>query len=162
MKNEIERKYLVNSDQWRGLAERSFDICQAYLANTTKSSIRVRLSDDRASINIKSTHSLMERVEYDYEIPYFEGQNLVRTLCEGEPLYKTRHIVRYKSHLWEIDEFSGRNAGLIIAEIELGKASEIFEKPSWVGAEVTDFKRFYNHQLVIRPYLSWLPKERDI
>ena len=160
MSKEIERKYLVQSDCWRDNCERSIRILQAYLANTEKTSVRIRLSDDRADLNIKSTYSLIERDEYNYEIPWNEGRQMLESLCESKPLEKTRHIVQYADRIWEIDEFGGRNAGLIIAEIELGNASEEFEKPPWLGIEVTDFERFYSHRLAHRPYLDWQVEER--
>ncbi|MGR8947393.1 MAG: CYTH domain-containing protein [Gammaproteobacteria bacterium] len=157
---EIERKYLVSSDEWRESCQHTIEIRQAYLANTANASIRIRVSDNRAHINLKSTHSLMAREEYDYEIPLAEGTQMMERLCEGYMISKTRHHVIHREQLWEIDEFHAHNKGLIVAEIELDSAAQNVQIPPWLGVEVTDFPRFYNHWLSKRPFCLWREDER--
>ncbi len=159
MPEEIERKFLLKDDSWRSQVERSFDMAQGYLGNSQQCSIRVRVSDETANLNIKSATLGVYRQEYDYVIPVDEAREILDTLADKPLIEKTRHIVRYGEHTWEIDEFFGDNAGLIVAEIELGSADEAFEKPAWLGADVSDDPRYYNVCLVSEPYACW-PENR--
>lgn len=152
---EIERKFLLRDDSWHDSADEGVLIRQGYLAGSEKSSIRIRVADDKANINIKSATLDITRQEYEYPIPLAEANEMLDTLCEGPLIEKTRYHVHHEKHLWEIDVFSGDNRGLIVAEVELGSADEDFERPNWLGEEVSDDARYYNVCLVKHPYKDW-------
>ncbi|MBT3812564.1 MAG: CYTH domain-containing protein [Gammaproteobacteria bacterium] len=152
---EIERKFLLANENWRDLVSKSIYYRQGYLNSDKHSSVRIRVSDDTAKINIKSATIGAQRQEYEYDIPADDAHELLNTLCHKPLVEKTRHIVVNKQHIWEIDEFAGENSGLIVAEIELSHVKEAFEKLDWVGEEVTEDVRYYNNQLAKQPYTSW-------
>ncbi len=152
---EIERKFLVRDDSWRSRADRGICMRQGYLASDPASSVRVRLSGDRACLNIKSATSAIRRLEYDYEIPLAEGREILQQLCKGRCVEKTRYRVEHAGHLWEVDVFEGDNAGLVVAEIELDDEDEVFERPAWLGEEVSDDPRYYNMNLAEHPFSRW-------
>lgn len=152
---EIERKFLIKNDSWWPAVSHSTQIRQAYLAPPSKASVRIRVEGDKANINIKSATLGMERMEYEYPIPKQEALEMLDNLCDKPQISKNRHRVQYGNHTWEIDEFFGDNAGLIVAEIELNAADEAFEIPDWLGKEVTDDKRYYNVSLAKYPYKDW-------
>lgn len=163
---EIERKFLVTGDGWRGAAERIQPMAQGYLndfaaveAGAQKASVRVRIEGERAFLNIKSREAGHTRQEFDYPVPLEDARQLL-ALCVGGRIEKRRHYVRHAGHLWEVDEFLGENAGLVVAEIELESAGEAFAAPAWLGAEVTDLVRYYNLALADHPYSRWSPAER--
>ena len=157
---EIERKFLVVGDTWRREATRSERMSQGYLAGPpARCSVRVRIAGDTAHLNIKSVTLGVERDEYEYAIPMADAERLLATLA-GERVEKVRHYVERDRHLFEIDEFLGDNAGLVIAEVELGHADEEFPRPSWLGREVSDLPRYYNLNLATRPYSMWSAEER--
>jgi len=151
---EIERKFLVRKDLWRppgnGAACR-----QGYLSRTRECVVRVRTADDRAYLAIKGAVSEMTRREFEYEIPFEDAEVLLSEYCEKPLIEKTRYCVAYKGLRWEVDLFSGENEGLVIAELELRAEDQAFEKPDWVGKEVTGDPRYYNANLVGRPFLRW-------
>jgi adenylate cyclase len=155
MATEIERKFLLRDDGWRAEADDGEAICQGYLAGSEKSSIRVRVAGDKANLNIKSAKLDVTRQEYEYDIPLAEANELLNTLCEGPLIEKIRYHVRHGNHLWEVDVFGGDNDGLVVAEIELASTEEAFEKPDWLGEEVSNDKRYYNVCLVKHPYKDW-------
>lgn len=155
MASEIERKFLLADDSWRQQVERSIPQVQGYLSSIESCSIRIRISGDKGSLNIKSATLGVSRHEYDYPIPLDEACEILDRLCIKPLIEKTRHIVRVAGHAWEIDEFKGANYGLIVAEIELTNAEENFVRPSWLGAEVSDAPRYYNVCLVEHPYKDW-------
>ena len=155
MATEIERKFLLLDDTWRSEIEKSICIRQGYLAGSEKSSIRVRIGGDQANINIKSATLGVTRSEYEYPIPVNEANEILDLLCEGPLIEKTRYYVPHGNHCWEIDVFSGENDGLIVAEIELARVDEDFERPDWLGEEVSDDTRYYNVCLVKHPYKNW-------
>ena len=155
MATEIERKFLLLDDTWRSEIEKSQTIRQGYLAGSEKSSIRVRIADDQANINIKSATLDVTRSEYEYPIPVNEANEILDLLCEGPLIEKTRYYVPRGDHCWEIDVFSGDNDGLIVAEVELAEVDEEFERPDWLGEEVSDDARYYNVCLVKHPYKEW-------
>ena len=163
---EIERKFLVSGDGWRAAAERSEAMAQGYLnqvdglAGGDLASVRVRLEGPRAALNIKSCEPGRSRQEFEYPLPVEDARALL-ALCTGGRVEKRRHYVRHGAHLWEVDEFEGDNAGLVVAEIELASADEAFARPDWIGAEVTDAPRYYNLALATRPYAQWSQAERD-
>lgn len=152
---EIEHKFLLANDGWRKHISRSVKYRQGYLSSQPTSSIRIRISDKQAWLNIKSATIGTHRHEYEYEIPVTDANEIISNLC-GKPLIeKTRHFVIDDGNLWEIDEFEGCNQGLCIAEIELSSIGQSFAKPDWLGEEVTHDLRYYNNNLAIRPYLEW-------
>ena len=155
MAEEIERKFLLRNDDWRQAVVETRDYRQGYMANTDRCSIRIRLSADRAHINIKGATLTIRRREYDYEIPYEDGLEMLEGFCQDAIVEKRRHIVDYAGHRWEIDVFSGQNAGLVMAEIELADVDEPFERPPWLGEEVSDDPRYYNVYLARHPYTRW-------
>lgn len=150
---EIEHKFLLRDERWRLEIERSISMKQAYLGGNGVS-IRVRIAEDSATINIKQLRLGREREEFEYPVPMADGLRLFE-LAGGGKVEKTRHHVRHAGMLWEIDEFTGRNAGLIVAEIELERAGQEFDLPAWVGQEVTDEDRYYNVALALQPYDTW-------
>jgi adenylate cyclase len=157
---EIERKFLVGSDAWRRRARRRVAMRQGYLCDTGgKASVRVRIEGRVAHLNIKGAVVGRRRAEYDYRIPIAEARELLDTLCVGR-VEKLRHYVTSGPHTWEIDEFGGDNAGLVVAEIELRRVDESFVTPAWLGREVTDERRYYNHSLALHPYSRWPASER--
>ena len=120
---------------------------------------RVRIAGDRAFLNLKSRELGHTRQEFDYPIPVDDARALL-ALSVGGLIDKRRHLVEHAGHLWEVDEFLGANAGLVVAEIELDSADEAFDRPEWIGAEVTDSARYYNLALATRPYSQWSAAER--
>lgn len=155
MPSEIERKFLVQDDGWRQLARDPVRIRQGYIIGSTKASVRVRVSGERAWLNIKSATVGVSRAEFDYEIPLYEAEQLIDTLCVRPLIEKTRYFVDHAGHCWEVDVFEGDNAGLVVAEIELGAEDESFERPPWAGKEVSQDPRYYNAALVNLPYSRW-------
>jgi adenylate cyclase len=158
---EIERKFLVTGDGWRTAAHEVVPMGQGYLNDagslregTMNASVRVRIAGGAAFLNIKSRELGHTRQEFEYPIPVEDARALL-ALCVGGRIEKRRHLVRHAGHLWEVDEFLGDNAGLVVAEIELGRADEAFERPGWLGGEVTDDPRYYNLALAERPYARW-------
>ena len=152
---EIERKFLVTSDAWRAQARGRELLRQGYLESGERSSIRVRTAGDRAWLNIKARRSGMTRLEFEYLIPLADADEILNELCKGPRVEKYRHEVPWGGHLWEVDEFLGANRGLVVAEIELSEETESFERPTWLGEEVTHDERYYNFNLAKRPYGEW-------
>ncbi len=164
---EIERKFLVTGDGWRAAAHEVVPMAQGYINDMAamgeggqKASVRVRIQGDAAYLNLKSLQLGHTRQEFDYPIPVEDARALL-ALCVGGRVEKRRHYVRHAGHLWEVDEFLGENAGLIVAEIELDAADETFVKPDWIGKQVTDGRRYYNLALASRPYAQWSREERE-
>ncbi|MCW8963638.1 MAG: CYTH domain-containing protein [Gammaproteobacteria bacterium] len=152
---EIERKYLLKSDGWRKDIDRSQIYRQGYLKQDGKCTVRVRIGGKQAHLNIKGASKSISRAEYEYEIPMQEAGEMLDNLCVGSVIEKTRHLVKHGSHIWEIDVFQGDNAGLIVAEIELSAEDESFERPAWLGEEVSEDPRYLNASLVTKPFCSW-------
>lgn len=163
---EIERKFLVVGDAWRALATRRVLMRQGYMTDENgRSSIRVRLQGVEARLNIKASVVGRSRAEYDYPMPVKDAREILDTLCVGL-VDKTRHYIEIPARgldrnlTWEIDEFAGANAGLIVAEVELRHIEQEFKRPDWLGAEVTEERRYYNHALALHPYLDWPEQDR--
>ncbi len=152
---EIEHKFLVLDDSWKKMVTESFEYKQGYLSSDSKRSIRVRTSSAKAWINIKSATIGTQRHEYEYEIPLQDGIEILLTLCQKPLIEKTRYLIPYQEHVWELDVFTGDNEGLIVAEIELSSKGENFAKPDWVGQEVSFDLRYYNNNLCKHPYKKW-------
>lgn len=155
MATEIEHKFLLRDDRWRQQVERSVRMRQGYLTSDARCSVRVRVAGGQGFLNLKSGTLGIQRSEYEYSIPLAEAEEILDTLCEKPLLEKTRHFVRFGDHLWEIDEFAGANAGLIVAEVELSCPDEPFVRPDWAGEDVSHDIRYYNSQLVRHPYATW-------
>ena len=152
---EIEHKFLLKNNDWRKQVARSIKYKQGYLSAQPTSSIRVRISDTQAWLNIKSATIGSHRNEYEYEIPLLDANEILSTLCAKPIIEKTRHFVVDDNNTWEIDEFSGVNQGLIVAELEISEIGKVFTKPFWLGLEVTDDLRYYNNNLARYPYTEW-------
>lgn len=155
MAKEIERKFTIINDSWRSCVSHSSHYRQGYMGQADKASVRVRLQDDRAYLNIKSATLGIERQEYEYEIPVKDANEILNTLCEKPLIEKKRYFVEHAGKEWEIDVFEGDNAGLIVAEIELDSSNEYFELPPWAGEDVSHDTRYYNVCLVKHPYKDW-------
>ena len=152
---EIERKFLVVNDSWRESASAGMRYRQGYLSTDPGNSVRVRVSGDRAWLNIKSATVGVTRREYEYEIPAADAHGILEELCVKPLIEKMRFIVEHDSRDWEIDVFEGDNAGLVVAEIELESADEVFTLPAWAGEDVSSDVRYYNQRLVEHPFSSW-------
>lgn len=153
---EIERKFLVTSEAFKNDAITQNRIAQGYLSSVPERTVRVRIKGDKGFLTIKgiSSESGMSRFEWEQEIPVDEAKKLL-FLCEKGVIDKTRFEVKSGHHLFEIDVFHGENEGLIMAEIELNSENETFEKPNWLGEEVTNDSRYYNSYLSNNPYKNW-------
>ena len=155
MSFEIERKFLVSGDGWRDLVTTRIPIRQAYLSSDGKASIRVRIKGESvATLSIKSRPVDLRRLELEYSIPVLEAEALIQ-LRHGSVIEKVRHVVPWGGLAWEIDVFSGENAGLVIAEIELRDEHQHIDLPDWIGTEVTGQRAYYNSALVQHPFAAW-------
>jgi adenylate cyclase len=150
---EIERKFLLKDDSWRGTVARSVPMRQAYLGGAGVS-VRVRIAGDKANLNIKQLRIGSSRDEFEYAIPMADAVRLTE-LAQGGGTEKTRHYVYHAGMTWEIDEFHGENSGLVVAEIELDAPDQAFERPPWLGEEVTADERYYNVALARHPFGHW-------
>lgn len=151
---EIERKFLVSSADYRSLAA-PVHYRQGYLAILPDREIRVRIAGESGFIALKSKLSDTRRFEFEYPVPFEEAVQMFEIFCIGQRIEKYRYKIPYKGHLWEVDEYLGDNAGLVIAEIELEDAGQPFEKPAWVGQEVSNDDRYLNAALSVKPYKYW-------
>jgi adenylate cyclase len=152
---EIERKFLLADCTWRRQVRTRSKFIQGYLSSTPERTVRVRVCDQQAWLTIKGINRGATRAEYEYPIPVADALNMLTNLCEQPLIEKWRHTLSYQDHEWEIDEFDGANSGLIVAEIELQHEQEKFARPSWLGAEVTHDRRYFNSQLIAHPYSQW-------
>jgi adenylate cyclase len=158
MSFEIERKFLLRNDDWRSLVTESKTIRQAYLAWENKSSVRIRIIDNAtATLTVKSRPVELRRLELEYPIPMLEAEALM-PLRQGAVVEKTRYRVPSGDLAWEIDVFSGENAGLVIAEIELRHEHQSIALPSFIGEEVTGNQHYYNGYLAQHPFVSWIKR----
>lgn len=153
---EIERKFLVTDESYRTMAHHSDRIAQGYICRQGGNSTRVRVRGEKGYLTIKgpSVDNGLSRYEWEKEIPVDEAWELIK-LCHGGIIDKTRYLVDYKGHTFEVDEFHGDNAGLVVAEIELNDKEEYFEQPSFIGKEVTGDGKYYNSSLARFPYRYW-------
>ena len=153
---EIERKFLVKDDSYKRMAYHASRIAQGYICSSRGRTVRVRICDDKGYLTIKgpSDQQGLGRYEWEKEIPLGEAQELMK-LCEPGMIDKTRYLVRAGKHVFEVDEFYGENEGLTIAEVELESEDESYEKPDFVGDEVTGDVRYYNSFLMKKPFCSW-------
>jgi adenylate cyclase len=160
---EIERKFLVVGDEWRAQSQCSLRIVQGYLTRAgiagAPCSVRVRIGGDSAWLNIKSAVAGIERREYEYAIPIEDARRMLAEFCT-DVVEKVRHHVPHAGAMFEVDEFLGDNAGLVVAELELQSVTDQFPRPSWLGIEVSDRPRYYNVHLLQHPYSRWSAHER--
>ena len=156
MAQEIERKFLVVSDEFKSLASKQTRITQGYLSSVPERTVRVRTKGEKGFITIKGigNASGASRYEWEKEIPAAEVQELLK-ICELGVIDKTRYEVKVGIHTYEVDEFYGENQGLTVAEIELSSEEDDFQKPSWLGEEVTGDVKYYNSMLMKNPYTKW-------
>lgn len=164
---EVERKFLVSGDNWRAHAKRSAQMAQGYLNDARalaegreQCSVRVRIAGEKAFLNLKSRQLGPRRQEFEYQVPLPDGREML-ALCVGGVIEKIRHYVDHGDHLWEVDEFLGDNAGLLVAEIELDSVEERFAIPAWAGREVTEHARYYNLALAAHPFKHWTELEKS-
>ena len=151
---EIERKFLVASDGWREQGEPTL-LRQGYLSLDPARVVRVRIEGDQAFLTIKGRSQGATRGEWEYPIPVAEASELLDTLCQPPLIEKVRRRIPAGAHTWEVDEFLGANAGLVVAEIELVSVEQQFARPAWLGRELTDDRRYYNHHLALHPFRTW-------
>ncbi len=156
MGKEIERKFLINQQKWDSLikpAGKQFR--QGYLLTDKDKTVRVRATETKGFLTIKGQTVGASRLEYEYEIPLSEAVELLDHFSQAE-LSKTRYEIVFEGKIWEVDVFSGRNEGLIVAEIELESETETFSLPDWISHEVTEEEKYYNSNLTISPYKDWI------
>ncbi len=151
---EIERKFLLKGDEWRSLADGK-PYRQGYIRTNGENTVRVRVAGDKGFLTIKGPVAGATRTEYEYEIPLQDALEMLERLCDKPYIEKIRHTVPVEGFVWEIDEFQGANAGLVVAEVELDGEDQAFDKPDWVGDEVTGDPRYYNGNLTVAPYATW-------
>ncbi|MBF0368344.1 MAG: CYTH domain-containing protein [Magnetococcales bacterium] len=151
---EIERKYLVKNDAWRDGAQ-GVAFRQGFLSTQKERVVRVRMAGEKGTLTIKGVTRDVSRVEFEYEIPKADAEQLLDQLCERPLIEKTRYKIEHAGLIWEVDIFEGENAGLILAEVELEDENQAIELPDWVGEEVSSDARYYNSNLVKNPFSSW-------
>ena len=154
MGQEIERKFLVAGEAWRRLGEGT-PYRQGYLANRKTHTVRVRIAGETGFLTVKGATVGATRLEFEYQIPAADAEALLDTLCERPLIEKTRTRIDLDGLTWEIDEFAGDNAGLIIAEVELEREDQEIRLPDWIGDEVTGDPRYYNANLIAHPFKDW-------
>lgn len=153
MGTEIERKFLLKDDSWRGLGQ-GRHYRQGYLVTAQDRSVRVRTVDDQGFITVKGATRGATRLEFEYPVPLADAEAMLK-LCVGPIIEKTRYRIPFEHKVWEVDEFEGDNRGLITAEVELHSEQEPVKIPSWIGKEVTDDPSYFNSNLVNHPYNTW-------
>ena len=151
MATEIEKKFLVAGEIPAG---EDSEIAQAYLSLTPERTVRVRIRSGKATLTIKGRPTGISRPEFEYEIPFDDARQLLE-LAVGAPVEKTRRCIPAGDFTWEVDTFHGANEGLVVAEIELQSERDHFERPDWLGDEVTDDPRYLNSNLVTKPFREW-------
>lgn len=156
MAQEIERKFLVKSEDFKREASKETRIIQGYLSSVPERTVRVRVKGEKGYITVKGvgSESGASRFEWEMEIPVKDVEDLLK-ICEPGVIDKTRYEIKAGKHTFEVDEFYGDNNGLVVAEIELESESEVFAKPDWLGEEVTGDARYYNSMLMKNPYTKW-------
>ena len=151
---EIEKKFLLKGSDWKQLAAGTA-YRQGYLSSVKERTVRVRTINDKGFLTIKGISVGAVRREYEYEIPVEDANALLDELCEKPIIEKNRYKVEFSGFVWEIDEFFGENDGLVVAEIELESEDQLFDRPKWVGEEVTGDARYFNSNLIKHPYSRW-------
>ena len=154
MAKEIERKFLVKGDAWRALAQGTH-YRQGYLNSVKERTVRIRTINEKAFLTIKGPTIGVTRQEYEYEIPHADCVQMLEHLAEKPIIEKNRYKIPHEGLIWEIDELLGVNAGLIVAEVELSDENQVFNKPEWIGEEISADPRYFNSNLVKNPYTTW-------
>ena len=151
---EIERKYLIDLEKISPL-ENGIRIKQGYLSTNKNAVVRVRVKNDKAYLTIKGSNSGIARLEFEYEIPLDEANEMLEKLCQKPVIDKTRYLITHENHTWEVDIFYGDNEGLVVAEVELSSEDEFINLPSWVKEEVSHDDRYFNSNLMKLPFKDW-------
>ena len=151
---EIEKKFLIDISKLPTL-KNGYQIKQGYIKTVDHTTVRVRIRDKKAFLTIKGKSIGASRLEFEYSIPLQDANDMLNNLCQTSFIDKTRYLVKYEGHVWEIDIFEGKNKGLVVAEIELESEAEAFTLPSWIIKEVTDDNRYFNSNLIENPYSNW-------
>lgn len=154
MGKEIERKFLITGDDYKALAKGIY-YHQGYLSSQKERIVRIRTIENKGFLTIKGIAVGATRLEYEYEIPLADSNELLKSLCEKPTIEKHRYKLDYEGFTWEVDEFHGENEGLVVAEIELVTEDQAFRKPHWVGEEVSGDPRYYNSNLIKHPFRNW-------
>ena len=151
---EIERKFLVTGDAWRAAATAHTRFSQGYLSRDPARTVRVRIAGEAAFLTIKGATHGATRAEFEYPLPLADAQQLL-AMCDGPVVEKVRHLCPHEGMTWEVDEFLGANAGLVLAEIELDAEGQAFARPAWLSTEVTGDARYVNANLAVNPFSRW-------
>ncbi len=154
MSTEIERKFLVTGDAYRALGS-GVRMRQGYLSADPDRTVRVRIAGEKAALTVKGRNDGIARLEFEYEIPTADAELMLDRIAHRPIIEKIRYRVPFKGRVWEVDEFFGDNAGLVVAEIELESVDAAFERPDWIGKEVSDDPRYFNSNLMSCPYSKW-------
>jgi adenylate cyclase len=159
MATEIERKYKVTTDEYKNLAMPLY--CkQGYLDTQNEPLVRVRIMGEKAYLTLKGKNNGISRLEFEYEIPVKDANDIISKFCSTALIEKNRFILSVEITTWEVDEFLGKNLGLVVAEVELASEDADFYKPSWIGKEVSQYTQYYNYKLVEHPYCKWSDSEK--
>jgi CYTH domain-containing protein len=158
MAQEIERKFLLKNDAWRALAQGTL-YRQGYLNSAKERTVRIRTIGNKAFLTIKGMNVGATRSEFEYPIPLADCNAMLDALAEKPLIEKKRYRIRHGQLTWEIDEFFGDNQGLVVAEVELQNEDQVFDRPDWIGEEVTTDPRYFNSNLVKHPYAKWGTKQ---
>jgi len=159
MATEIERKFKVISDEYKKIGK-PLNCKQGYLNTQNEPLVRIRIMGEKAYLTLKGKNEGIRRLEFEYEIPVLDAEELLSNFCSTTLIEKNRYILTVKDTVWEVDEFLGENSGLVIAEVELLSENDNFSKPSWIGQEVSHETKYYNYKLVEHPYSKWNEVEK--
>lgn len=154
MAKEIERKFLIDLDKI-GSLDNGVSIKQGYIKTNSNAVVRARVAGEKAYLTLKGENVGITRSEFEYAIPVDDAEQIIKSLCNGPVVEKTRYLVVIGEHTWEVDVFHGDNEGLVVAEIELSSEGEAFERPPWVTAEVSGDVKYYNSSLLDNPFKNW-------
>ena len=159
MATEIERKFKVISDEYKKIGK-PLNCKQGYLDTQNEPLVRVRIMGEKAYLTLKGKNEGIRRLEFEYEIPVADANALLSNFCSTTLIEKNRYILSIEKTIWEVDEFLGENAGLVVAEVELTSENADFYKPSWIGKEVSQHTQYFNYKLVRHPYSKWKDSEK--
>ncbi len=151
---EIEKKFLLKNEGWKALGS-GVAYRQGYISVSKEHTVRVRIAGEKGFLTIKGGQVGAGRLEFEYAVPPAEAEIMLEQLCIKPLIEKNRYQITYRGSLWEVDEFFGDNQGLVVAEIELRSEDQPFDKPDWIGLEVTGDPRYYNASLISYPYSAW-------
>ena len=158
---EIERKFLLKNDSWRDYYTKKMELRQGYLSCSKDCTVRVRVSGEEGWITVKGKPRNISRSEFEYLIPKTDAENMLLEFAAENIIEKIRYFIDYEGSKWIVDEFFGRNRGLVLAEIELSSENIIYEPPEWLGEEVSNDYRYCNSNLSQKPYLNWEKNKKD-